>query len=486
VRLGAGLFLAYLAIFALCFSYPLFEFARQMRKAYVESAEEPLVDTANLLAAFVAQRMRTDMDDGKVDVGELAGVFRDVRARRLAAQLYETRKDTVDLSLYVTDAKGIVLFDSDEPGNVGKDFSAWRDVSRTLRGEYGARIRRDPADPDAPAALFVAAPILIDGKIAGVLTVMKPTTNIAAFVHAALPHVFGTGAVALVVAVLLGLLVSFALVQQVGRLTRYADEVRQGRRVPFPKLARTELQTMGRAFEKMREALDGRAYVEQYVETLTHEIKSPISAIRGAAEILETPGLSEDKRAKFLANIQNETQRIQDLVDRMLKLTALEAQTALEARSPTPLATLVRTVAEGAEPLLVRKRLRLDLDTQALAVTGDPFLLHVAISNLVQNAIEFSPPAGRLTIRVAPAPRGIDGVDVVDVIVEDDGPGLPDFARARVFEKFFSLERPDTGKKSTGLGLNFVREVAILHGGSVTLESRPEGGLRARLRLPAV
>lgn len=480
MRLGAGLFLAYLAIFALCFSYPLFEFARQMRKAYVESAEEPLVDTANLLAAFVAAQM----DGGKVDAGELAAVFRDVRARKLAAQLYETRKDNVDLSVYVTDAKGIVVFDSDDPGNVGKDFSDWRDVSRTLRGEYGARIRRDPADPDAPAALFVAAPVLVEGRIAGVLTVMKPTTNIAAFVHAALPHVFGTGAVALVVAVLLGLLVSFALVQQVGRLTRYADDVRQGRRVPFPKLARTELETMGRAFEKMREALDGRAYVEQYVETLTHEIKSPISAIRGAAEILETPGLPDDKRAKFLANIQNETQRIQDLVDRMLKLTALEAQAALETRAPTPLAPLVRTVAEGAEPLLIQKRLRLDLDTHDVTVTGDAFLLHVAISNLVQNAIEFSPPEGRLAVRVTPAP-GADAVGEIDVTVEDDGPGLPDFAQARVFEKFFSLQRPDTGKKSTGLGLNFVKEVAVLHGGSITLENRPEGGLRARLRLPS-
>jgi two-component system sensor histidine kinase CreC len=476
VRLGTGLFLATLAIFALCFSYPVVEFARQMRRAYVESAEEPLVDTANVLAAFVAG----EMSDGRLDPAELQRVFRDVRARKLAAQLYEMRKDGIDLSVYVTDDKGIVLFDSDDPSNVGKDFSRWHDVNRTLQGEYGARVRRDPANPDAPAALFVAAPILKDGRIAGVLTVTKPTTNIAAFVHAALPHVFKTGALALVAAVLLGLVVSFAVAQQVGRLTRYADDVRQGRRVPFPRLARTELLTMGKAFEKMRETLAGHAYVEQYVQTLTHEIKSPISAIRGAAEILETPGLPDDKRAKFLANIQTETQRIQDLVDRMLKLTALEAQTALETRARTPLAPILRTIAEATELQRLQKRLRLELAVaDDLAVTGDAFLLHLAISNLVQNAIEFSPPGGRLAVRATPA------AGAVEVMVEDEGPGLPDYAQARVFEKFFSLQRPDTGKKSTGLGLNFVKEVAVLHGGSVVLDNRPDRGLRARLRLPA-
>jgi two-component system sensor histidine kinase CreC len=68
--------------------------------------------------------------------------------------------------------------------------------------------------------------------------------------------------------------------------------------------------------------------------------------------------------------------------------------------------------------------------------------------------------------------------------VDDQGPGIPEFAQARLFEKFFSLERPDTGKKSTGLGLNFVKEVAALHGGSVEVTNLPERGLRARLVFP--
>ena len=79
----------------------------------------------------------------------------DARGRNVAAQIYEMRKDTVDLSVYITDAKGIVLFDSDSRETIGQDYSRWRDVALTLEGEYGARVRRDPNDPNSTAALYV-------------------------------------------------------------------------------------------------------------------------------------------------------------------------------------------------------------------------------------------------------------------------------------------------------------------------------------------
>ena len=476
MRLGAVLFLAHVLILALCFSYPLEQVGKRLRTAYLESAEEPLVDTANLMAAFVGQQI----EEGNFSAEELYRVFEEARGRKVASRIYEMRKDSVDLSVYITDAKGIVLFDSDNRETIGEDFSLWRDVKLTLEGEYGARVRRDPNNPDAPAALFVAAPIRVAGKIAGVLTVIKPTTNIAAFVSAAMPRIFRIGAISLAAAIILGLGMSMWVTRQVGRLTRYANNVREGRRVPFPKLARTELKTMGIAFDKMREALDGRAYVEQYVEALTHEIKSPISAIRGAAEIMEDSSITTEQRIRFLSNIQSETHRIQGLVDRMLKLTELEGRRELGSRVPVALAAIVRTILDGAAPALAKKGLRVDNDVaETISVAGDPLLLDLAVSNLVQNAIDFSPRNGRIAVTCKR-----DGARI-ELCIDDEGPGIPEFARSRVFEKFFSLERPETGKKSTGLGLNFAKEVAALHGGSVDINNLPERGLRARLVLPA-
>jgi len=476
MRLGAVLFLAHLLILALCFSYALEQVGKRFRTAYLESAAEPLADTANLMAACVGQQI----EEGNFSAEEFYRVFEEARGRKVAARIYEMRKDGVDLSVYITDAKGIVLFDSDNRETIGEDFSLWRDVKLTLEGEYGARVRRDPNNPDAPAALFVAAPIRVAGKIAGVLTVIKPTTNIAAFVSAAMPRIFRIGAISLASAIILGLGVSMWVTRQVGRLTRYANNVREGRRVPFPKLARTELKTMGIAFEKMREALDGRAYVEQYVEALTHEIKSPISAIRGAAEIMEDSSITTEQRIRFLSNIQSETHRIQGLVDRMLKLTELEGRRELGSRVPVALAAIVRTIRDGAAPALAKKGLRVDSDVaETITVAGDPLLLDLAVSNLVQNAIDFSPRNGRIAVTCKR-----DGARI-ELCIDDEGPGIPEFARSRVFEKFFSLERPETGKKSTGLGLNFAKEVAALHGGSVDINNLPERGLRARLVLPA-
>ncbi len=103
-----------------------------------------------------------------------------------------------------------------------------------------------------------------------------------------------------------------------------------------------------------------------------------------------------------------------------------------------------------------------------------------AINNLVRNALDFSPTAGQVDITAKAVKRN------VEIVVRDRGPGLPDYARARVFEKFFSLPRPATGKRSTGLGLAFVREVAQLHGGTAKIANDPAGGAVAALTLPVI
>jgi two-component system sensor histidine kinase CreC len=109
---------------------------------------------------------------------------------------------------------------------------------------------------------------------------------------------------------------------------------------------------------------------------------------------------------------------------------------------------------------------------------GERFLLAQAVGNLVQNALEFSPPESVVTVAVAR-----DGTTLL-VTIEDSGPGVPVFALDKVFDRFYSLPRPDTGRKSSGLGLSIVREIAALHGGEIILENRVSGGVRARLKLP--
>jgi two-component system sensor histidine kinase CreC len=115
-----------------------------------------------------------------------------------------------------------------------------------------------------------------------------------------------------------------------------------------------------------------------------------------------------------------------------------------------------------------------------LPYTGERFLLRQALANLLQNAIEFTPSGGSIAIRAATGPGGIE------LAIADTGAGIPEYALPRVFDRFYSLPRPDTGQKSSGLGLSLVREAVRLHGGEVRLAHNPGGGVCATIRLPCV
>ena len=475
MKLASRIFLAYLLISVVCFSYPVSHVFRDVRMFFLESVEDPLADQANVLASIAG----TWMEAGKLDTDRLFAAFNETYSRSLPAQIYGFPKNRVDLRIYITDTSGKVIFDSVNRENIGADYSKWRDVSHTLKGEYGARSTRDnPADPTS-TVLYVGAPIIVHGKTVGVLTVAKPTTNINAFMNREKPKILILWYMSAALAILLSFVVSLWLTHPIKRLTLYANAVRDGKRASLPAMGRSELRDMGMALENMREALEGKKYVERYIHTLTHEIKSPLSAIRGAAELLQEE-MPPEKRTRFLSNIRTEAGRIQDLVERMLELSELETKQTLQNEEQVSINALVNTVLESKAPMLSLKNIQVEQNVgEDLNVRGDPFLLHQALSNIIQNAIDFSSKGGRITI--------ISRIEEKSLllVVDDEGPGIPEYYGERVFDKFFSLQRPDTGKKSTGLGLNFVREVATLHGGDIVLENLPDKGLRAVLSLPA-
>ncbi|MCG8687775.1 MAG: ATP-binding protein, partial [Desulfobacterales bacterium] len=110
---------------------------------------------------------------------------------------------------------------------------------------------------------------------------------------------------------------------------------------------------------------------------------------------------------------------------------------------------------------------------------GDGFLINQAVQNIFQNAVQFSPKDGKISIALKRRKEN------VIVEITDQGPGIPEFAREKIFDRFFSIQRPDTHKKSTGLGLNFVREIALLHSGSIHVENNSNRCAKAVLILPA-
>ncbi len=446
-----------------------------VRPRYLESMEESLVDAANLFAAAAeAEAVR----EGRMEVDKLRRLFDPAYERKLDARIYRLHKADIDLRIYVTNRAGMVIYDSQSGHDEGKDFSGWRDVRLTLAGQYGARGSRAAPGNDASLVIYVAAPIHADDRIIGCLTVGKPTRYINELVVVARRRILWAGLAGGILIVLTGFAFSVWLTTPIEKLTAYARAVRDGRPAKLPRLAGREVTTLQTAFDEMREALEGKKYIERYTQTLTHEIKAPLSAIRGAAELLIEPGMPPDQRARFLANIQRESARIQQLIDKLLQLSALEARKEPGPVEPVELCALARTVIDSLAGTLHARRLNIDLQSPTpVIVQGERFLLTQALANLLQNAAEFSPVGATITISITCH----DNQTAVEV--EDTGPGLPDYARDKVFERFYSLPRPDTGAKGTGLGLSFVREIAHLHRGEATLENRPSCGCRARFTI---
>ena len=217
------------------------------------------------------------------------------------------------------------------------------------------------------------------------------------------------------------------------------------------------------------------------MQSLTHEMKSPLAAIRGAAELLQEP-LPEADRQRFARHIQAQEQRLTETIDKLLALAEVEQHGWLQRRERIDAGALVEQVVQAVDARLTPHGVRIHRAPPAgtWAVEGDAFLLRRALGNLLDNALAFSPPDGSVELVVEQA----DGQ--VRFIVRDRGPGIPDYAHERVFERFYSLPRPDSGQRSSGLGLPFVREVMRLHGGEASLRNRPDGGAEAVLSLPAV
>lgn len=472
MTLGLRIFLVYLLFISLTGYFVLSTVMKEIRPGVRQSTEETLVDTANLLAEI----LRDDFKAGTLSENRWPQLLRAYGERQPAATIWGLPKNQVNHRIYVTDAKGIVVLDSSGLA-VGQDYSRWNDVYLTLRGQYGARSSRSLADDPNSSVMHVGAPIRDNGQIIGVVTVAKPNSSLQPYVDRTERRLLWYGAGLIAMGLLFGALLSWWLSAALRRMTAYALAVSEGRRAELPHYRGGEMEQLATAVEHMRTQLEGKAYVERYVHTLTHELKSPLAAIRGAAELLQGE-MPLEQRQRFVGNIDSESARMQQLIERLLNLAQVEQRQGLEERVNVPLAPLCKELLNSQHGRIEGKQLQVELRVPAdLAWSGEPFLLRQALGNLLTNALDFSPVGGLLRCSAQPVEEGME------LVLFNQGEPIPDYALPRLCERFYSLPRPDSGRKSTGLGLNFVEEVVQLHGGQMRIDNVP-GGVQVTLRLP--
>ncbi|CAM3793753.1 Sensor protein CreC [Pseudomonas reidholzensis] len=472
MRLGLRIFLVYFLFVGLSGYFLLNTVREQIRPVVRQSSEETLVDTANLLAEI----LRDDVKAGTLGQSRLPQLLEAYGQRQPGAAIWGLAKNQVSHRIYVTDAKGIVLLDS-TGHDLGQDYSRWNDVYLTLQGKYGARSSRSDPEDESTSVMHVAAPIMDAGKIIGVVTVAKPNSSLQPYIDRAERRLLNLGLGLIVLGLLVGALLSWWLSRSLRKLTHYAQAVSEGERAALPHYNSGELGQLATAVERMRTELAGKAYVERYVHTLTHELKSPLAAIRGASELLQGD-MPDEQRVRFASNIERESGRLQQMIERLLNLAQVEQMQALEDEQAVALAALVDELllahAARIESAGLQVRQRVPVGVRLLC---DPFLMRQALANLLENALDFTPAGGALLFELEQAGER------VALSLFNQGEAIPPYAIGRVSERFYSLPRPASGRKSTGLGLNFVEEVMQLHGGALAVDN-VEGGVRVRLWLP--
>lgn len=440
-----------------------------------QATELVLIDTVHLAAGALEAEL-AQQRDFNVSVNQFSRAFKHALSHRFNADVHGVQKQQINAHVYITDAKGVVVYDSRNL-EVGKPFGKWRDVRRTLAGKYGARTSVSTFTQNKE--MIIAAPIRQAGKLVGVVSVRQDIEGLA---ETALIEAQTLKRLALIGVLLVTILVFFMsrwLTSMMAKLGRFADAMAAGERAQKPFFLDKRLDKLASSIANMREQIDGKAYVEQYVHSLTHELKTPVTGINAAIEFLRDDGLTDEEQQHFINNIDTSNQRMGQLVERVLNLAKLEHQQGLSDVKPILLASLIDDVLKTFETKLNAKAISLNVDvSESLSLMGDPFLLNQAFNNLLDNAIDFCPDGGDIDILAH------QGEESCAVDIFNTCEPIPPYALDRLFDRFYSMPRPHSQKRSTGLGLSFVKEILTLHHGSIDIdnaEQRGKTGVMARL-----
>ncbi|MCC7371099.1 MAG: hypothetical protein IT306_21975 [Chloroflexi bacterium] len=227
-------------------------------------------------------------------------------------------------------------------------------------------------------------------------------------------------------------------------------------------------------------ALDSTASIDELFSILSHELRAPLTTIKGSSRtLLRHFGVLEPAAARqMLADIDQEADRLHRLIDNLLQLARVGAGASALKTEPTSLDVLIRKVVADQTPRAGSRRLRVRVPADLPRAEVDPVRIEQVLRNLIDNAVKFSPDGG--TIDVTATTQGT----LLAIAVKDDGPGVPPEYHQRVFERFFRVEREHGTVAGAGLGLAICRRFVELHGGAIELDSRPGQGATFRFTLP--
>lgn len=461
-------FVFHLAVLILPLAYISYKVRTSIETSYLHSTEEGMIDTAAAVSELYARLYGQFGADSEKVAAEFSRVYSNLNETyEIKARLFGFTRAEVDTRLLVYDPTGRVIFDTRGIAT-NQDFSSSTDVSQALKGKYGSRWELDK--PHQRVNIYSTLPVFVEGKTVGAVSVSKSTNRIRNFISRSLWSFVVPGLIALVLATAMAYALSAYITRIIWDLASRAERVAAGEsNVRLETWTRSELGTLARAVERMREKLEGKAYVEEMATNLSHELKTPLAAIRGSAELLEGPASNDPAaRAKFLANIQSEVARLDRIVTELLKLSRIEAQPAgtdLAALDARPIANEIAEMYQGRAADLGLE-FQTEIAEPPLPIRIPEMQLKQLLTNLLDNALQFTA-AGR-AVRF----RARRNDSAIEFEIRDEGSGIEPELLPKIFDRFFTTANPRTGNRGTGLGLAIAKSIATANGGRISVETQ--------------
>jgi len=493
LNIGTKLFILYFVVS----STLVWAFAH---RTSIESAKEVMVEVATMFSKIASQ----NIIDGEINLTTFGGIIFDY------FQSPHGDERLQNLAIYITDKDGFLILDS-RGLSLGTDMKSHSVVGSALLGHQGiTRISTEPVSGPwkarginieyffKPEFLHVSSTIYDKRQeVQGVLVLVAPMldlmdrTRLWRFIF----YIF-------LLSLFFGALGSYRISRNIRRVEKYTRELFKGEDVSITNV-NVQFNKLAVAIELARSEVELKDDVEEYIDTLAHELRTPITGIRLTAENLLTPmGIEsylleekDDKKSKiltkeikkrreFIRSILDSNKQMDSLVSRLLALSRIERRdtlTEIEKLKILPIIENVLKVYGTHNRLIVSKNITINLDDidKKSTVFAEKILLEQALGNILKNALDFSPKGGTITIKAS------ESNTAVTIVILDEGPGIPPNVSNKLFTRFFSVARPDTGVRGTGLGLRFVRKIMQLHEGEVTLKNRLlQQGAEAKLRFP--